>query len=192
VDGRVFDAWVAGLGARSRRRPVLLAAVGLVLAWPRIARGQGLARPGEPCTSSEQCEQWSGCGVPAPVICADNGYAWDGPLNCCVGQDQFCGSHAECCGGLVCLGSHSIDGCGAGRCLPRETFAVVATVTACTESAQCSQEDGYAVCSDEGLCCMFAGSRCFVGAQCCGGLACVKDDPTDPRWYAPGTCALAD
>lgn len=193
MDGAAFDRWVANLGGRVGRRAVVLGAFSAFLGGRGTVRGQiRLAVLGEPCTATEQCQQGVfGCGKDPAVICADNGYAEDGSLNCCVGGGQSCGAHAHCCGGLVCLGSHNIDGCGAGQCLPRDTVGTVFAGASCTESAQCSQKDDSVVCSEDGVCCMFEGSRCFAGAQCCGALACVKDDPTDPRWYSPGTCSFS-
>jgi hypothetical protein len=193
MDGGRFDVWVVKLATRTRRRSLILGAIASFASIPRIVRGQtSLVQLGGECTATDQCAQVGACGGSGPIICADNGYADDGALNCCVGQEQFCGSHGDCCSGLLCLGSHSIDGCGNGWCRPRDTIGVVGRGTACTESAQCSQEEGYVVCSEEGLCCSFEGSRCAVSQQCCGALSCIKDDPTDVRWYSPGTCAYTD
>lgn len=191
MDGRAFDSWVRTLPVQADRR-WFVAAIAALAVRPHSVRGQSyLAGLGDPCVETEQCAQVAACGGPGPVVCTDNGYAEDGARNCCVGQGQGCGAHDHCCSGLLCLGSHAIDGCGAGQCLPRDAVGVVARGTACTESAQCMQDDGYAVCSEDGRCCSFEGSRCAFGLECCGALTCVKDDPSDIRWYSPGTCAFA-
>ena len=190
MDTRTFDALAVRLATRAGRRSIVVGLVASLFAFPQGKQSQvALAQMGDSCAATDDCAQTGACGVSAPVICADNGYIEDGPRNCCVGQDQLCGDHSHCCSGLLCLGSHSIDGCGAGRCLLREVVGVISRGTACTDSAQCGQDEAYAVCSEEELCCSFAGSRCIVTAQCCGGLTCVKDDPNDIRWHSPGTCA---
>jgi hypothetical protein len=70
---------------------------------------------GGPCIDSAGCVQVQGCDVPGPVICADNGIADDGQLNCCMNEGGYCGDDAHCCVGLACVGRGG-DGCGAGRC----------------------------------------------------------------------------
>jgi len=125
--------------------------------------------PGDECTSSAQCV----ASVTGTVICADNGVAEDGPLNCCYDAGSICydGPDSHCCSGTPC-----IDGiCGGGEF--RRTFRLGA---ACTSSDQCSQADGPAICADNGIvddgplnCCRVAGGVCAGGAECCGSLLCT-------------------
>lgn len=49
---------------------------------------------GGTCTSSSQCG--------GNAICADNGLASDGPLNCCLTEVSTCTSDVDCCAGLIC------------------------------------------------------------------------------------------
>lgn len=53
--------------------------------------------PGAECTGNEQCSQGTGT-----TICADNGIATDGALNCCRLADGACADGAGCCGALTC------------------------------------------------------------------------------------------
>jgi hypothetical protein len=61
------------------------------------APGGGLA-VGASCSSSAQCSQVGGS-----TICADNGIATDGSLNCCRNAGGACASGEGCCGALLCL-----------------------------------------------------------------------------------------
>lgn len=57
--------------------------------------------PGEICTSTSQCSQVGG-----PTVCANNGIAADGALNCCRTAGGACTAanfSAGCCGGLLCV-----------------------------------------------------------------------------------------
>lgn len=118
-----FDDLARACAYPATRRRVLGLAAGL-LAWcPGLARVAAQAtRPaniplGGACTVSSECSQFQGCYDAGPITCADNGFAEDGPLNCCLGEGGLCGSNAHCCGSLLCLDT-SGDGCGAGLCLP--------------------------------------------------------------------------
>jgi len=56
---------------------------------------------GATCASTSQCSQVGG-----PVVCADNGIAADGALNCCRTAGGACtaaNDSASCCGGLLCV-----------------------------------------------------------------------------------------
>lgn len=124
---------------------------------------------GDMCDATPECV----ASVLGTVICADNGVAEDGPLNCCFERGGICydGPDSLCCGSLSC-----IDGvCGGG-----EFFRTRYPGAACTSSVQCSQGGGDTVCADNGIagdgplnCCRYAGGGCTDGAGCCGGLLCV-------------------
>ncbi|MDP9364714.1 MAG: hypothetical protein M3Q10_10910 [Chloroflexota bacterium] len=124
---------------------------------------------GDPCADSSECV----ASVIGSVICADNGVAEDGVLNCCFERGGLCydGPDSLCCGSAQC-----IDGvCGGG-----EFFRTLPPGSECTGSAQCSQGGGETVCADNGIatdgalnCCRYAGGACASGAGCCGALACL-------------------
>ncbi|HET7093276.1 MAG TPA: hypothetical protein VFI22_07360, partial [Thermomicrobiales bacterium] len=61
------------------------------------ASGAGIAL-GAPCTSADQCSQTGG-----ETVCADNGFAADGALNCCRNQGGACTGDAGCCYGYYCI-----------------------------------------------------------------------------------------
>lgn len=189
MNGRAFDAWVASLEWRTGRRALMLGAIASVVIRPRAARGQsGNVQLGEVCTASEECMQSTPCGGPGPVICGDNGLARDGTFNCCVGLKQGCRDDSNCCVGLFCLGAGGFDGCGVpGRCLLPDVVGTIATGFSCTDSSQCNQDDGRAICDDEGVCCSFEGTACIGDIQCCGALSCIKNAP-NATWHDPGTC----
>src|SRR5688500_9685954 len=80
--------WLAGMG-------------GMLLA---VARGNGGAAAqawgrtaGDACWDSDQC-----LAADAPLVCADNGFAYDGPLNCCTYEGSRCGADEHCCGTAYC------------------------------------------------------------------------------------------
>jgi len=129
--------------------------------------------PGSYCTASSQCSQVGGT-----TICADNGLATDGSLNCCRNAGGACFSSATCCAGLICANGV----CGGGT--SPGTGTALGLGATCTASSQCSQTGGTVVCADNGLstdgslnCCRNAGGACTTAnnsASCCGGLLCVS------------------
>lgn len=180
MDGRGFDALARALGASTGRRAAVLGA--LAVLWgnrvgrpPKAAAQDGYEglTLGAPCTSSGECSQWAACMLSTPVYCADNGYADDGPLNCCGWDGGICAAHNECCGGLLCLGEYPTGGCSPGTCQPRESYNVVGAGGSCTETYQCKQDYASLICSTEGRCCSAEpGYRCFMDEECCGGMTC--------------------
>ncbi len=128
---------------------------------------------GAVCTAGTQCDQTGG-----PVVCADNGIATDGALNCCRNEGGACtglNNSADCCGGLYCVN---------GVCGARSTGTTLALGATCTASSQCDQTGGTVVCADNGIttdgalnCCRNAGGACTAAnnsASCCGGLHCLN------------------
>lgn len=132
--------------------------------------GSGSLRPGATCTETAQCSQTGGA-----VICADNGIATDGPLNCCRTAGGACADSvysADCCYGLYCRN---------GVCGNLPTDGTVALGGACTDLRECSQTGGETFCDDNGIatdgarnCCRRAGGACSGDAGCCAGLLCVN------------------
>jgi hypothetical protein len=123
---------------------------------------------GAQCTSSAQCSQANG-----PTVCANNGYDGDGPLNCCRNEGGSCSGvnySADCCGGLYCVN---------GICT-NNTSGGLAIGAQCSQTGQCSQANGAAVCASNGIdadgelnCCRNGGGACSQDSNCCGGLFCV-------------------
>ena len=135
----------------------------------------GDLQPGAACTATGQCSQAGGT-----TICADNGIATDGALNCCRNAGGVCWNGAGCCAGLLCVngicGGDAGSGGGAGGELPPGST--------CTADAQCSQAGGEVLCRDNGIasdgernCCRYNGGACSAAnnsAGCCAGLVCVS------------------
>lgn len=130
--------------------------------------GSGTLALGAQCTSSGQCTQQGGA-----TVCADNGFDGDGPLNCCRNEGGACTGvdfSADCCGGLYCVNGVCTNNATGGLPIGAE----------CSQSGQCSQASGAAVCAQNGLdsdgrlnCCRNDGGACTADTNCCGGLLCV-------------------
>ena len=177
MDSRRFDNFVRAMAAEAPRRRVLRGllgtAAGALLARGRIggaAAQDGTLQRGAACTSTAQCSQVGGA-----VVCADNGYADDGALNCCRNAGGACTDvtySADCCSGLYCRGGVCTDLSVTGE-LPPGSY--------CTATSECSQASGPAICADNGIasdgalnCCFGEGVACSGNhALCCGGLFCV-------------------
>jgi hypothetical protein len=108
MDDRQFDNWartVAGLGSRRRVLGGLAGVAGATLlgAFRRsasdVAAHHGSSGPGDPCRHDDQC-----LGADAPLVCAWNGFGYDGDLNCCTYEGNRCGSDEACCGLASCVG----------------------------------------------------------------------------------------
>ncbi|MBW3633210.1 MAG: hypothetical protein KY456_09295 [Chloroflexi bacterium] len=108
MDDRRFDNWarkVAGLGSRRRVLGGLVGVGGAALlgAFRRnafdVAAHHGQSGPGDPCRDDRQC-----VGADAPLVCAWNGFDYDGDLNCCTFEGNRCGFDEACCGLASCIG----------------------------------------------------------------------------------------
>jgi hypothetical protein len=103
-----FDAWTrmfADLRSRRDVARVMIGAAALLLAGrnvPGTSAHHGRSGPGEPCRTNGQC-----LGADAPLVCAWNGFDYDGELNCCTYEGNRCGFDEACCG---------LATCRAGRC----------------------------------------------------------------------------
>jgi hypothetical protein len=134
MDGERFDAWtraVVGLtdaSNRASRRHWMRSLIG----GSALLLGVGAARsaaagdllPGDPCTTTEECSQATGA-----VVCADNGIASDGALNCCRGEGGSCTSGAGCCRDFLCA-DNGIASDGTFNCCHNEGGG-------CTSGAGC-------------------------------------------------------
>jgi len=113
VDERQFDTLVRGLAAGTSRRTGIRLLVGAGAALLGLARGDGsgvLARratagPGDPCRTDSQC-----VGADVPLVCAWNGFDYDGGLNCCTDAGNRCGFDEACCGLASCIGGFCSGG----------------------------------------------------------------------------------
>jgi hypothetical protein len=114
MDDRRFDNWARTLARLGSRRRVLggLAGVGgaaLLGAFQRsvfdVAAHHGRSGPGDPCRDDSQC-----VGADAPLVCAWNGFDYDGDLNCCTFEGNRCGFDEACCGLASCIGGFCSSG----------------------------------------------------------------------------------
>jgi hypothetical protein len=107
MDDRRFDNWaraVAGIGSRRRVLGGLVGISGAALlgAFRRgasdVTAHHGSSGPGDPCRHDDQC-----LGADAPLVCAWNGFDYDGDLNCCTYEGNRCGFDEACCGMATCF-----------------------------------------------------------------------------------------
>jgi hypothetical protein len=174
MDEHRFDNLTRGLASVvSRRGGIrLLAAAGAsLLAFARGKSGAaqgGYRTAGEPCWDSSQC-----LGADAPLVCADNGFPYDGPLNCCTYEGSRCGADEHCCGTAYCDAN--------GRCSSSPSnapFDARGVGDPCQTTDQCRRPQTGAICeytvsTDDTRCCWYEGSLCASGAQCCGSRVCA-------------------
>ena len=167
MDERRFDQFTRVMAARDSRRKLLrglAGGVGLVAVGHRVgtvAARHGVAGPGNPCRTSAQC-----IAADAPLVCDDNGFSYDGPLNCCTYVGSRCGSDEACCGSAVCAG---------GYCAAQPTYS--GPGDPCQNGSQCLAADtavycDYVASTDDYRCCALQGDRCGSDAGCCGWLTC--------------------
>lgn len=97
-----------------------------------ITDGTGTVAAGGACTSSSQCS--------GAAICADNGLASDGTLNCCLTEVNACTGDAQCCAGLICGDNYIAEDGPLTCCAPLGG--------ACSSDAGCCD---FGVCGD-GIC----------------------------------------
>jgi len=176
VDDRTFDNLARRIGTTGTRRRVLVGIASTVVALAGSARGRRAAAQessvgiGGGCSASGQCIQDPN---DLAVVCADNGIATDGALNCCRNAGGGCGGGAGCCGALLCIN---------GICTADvpTTGGGLAPGAQCTFAGACDQLGGETDCADNGIatdgvlnCCRYDGGSCADGTGCCGALLCV-------------------
>ena len=152
MDDRRFDSWTRSLAEDTSRRKLLRGLAGGVVAWFMAARNlPGAAAHHGTATYGDPCRKDSDCGAAdAQLVCADNGFAYDGPLNCCGYEQNPCNGDESCCGQLVCYQS---------TCLDPSQAAPPPVVPPCTaENCPCTTNTA---------------NPCDQGLVCCGG-----SDPT--------------
>lgn len=161
-----------------RRRVFRGMAAGALATVAAFRRGTGTAAqesvgPGGTCTMSAQCLQNP---FDLAVICADNGIAPDGALNCCRNEGGGCTGGSGCCGALLCTNGV----CASGGISEFPARGSLAPGAICGYAGECDQSFGETDCADNGLaddgtlnCCRYQGGACATSDACCGGLLCL-------------------
>lgn len=170
MDGRRFDNLTRAVADRRTRRSLVRA---LALAFSPLAPGRQIAGavaqtgylgPGEACFDSSQC----GDTRYSQMFCDDNGYDYDGPLNCCTYQYGYCYSDEGCCGSLVCVEGSCSDPAMVNLPLGAQCFYV----------EQCLGNGMAVDCADNGgfvsACCLTGGQRCTADIDCCSPNLCAR------------------
>jgi hypothetical protein len=159
---------LAKTGARRGVARGLVGAVALLVSSRRVREvsAQSYLGLGAPCTDDSQCAQTQ----MSYVSCADNGFTYDGLLNCCVYDYGNCGSDEDCCGGLVCVGGT----CGAAPLAAQDGLPLG---TQCYSADQCIGGGFTTDCADNGgfvpACCLIWGQACTADIDCCMPNNCV-------------------
>ena len=137
MDGTRFDHITRTIALLNRRRLLgaALAAIGIAVA-PSPLRGQSdeLVVLAGTCAVDSDCVHGGPYGVCPAVdpICGDNGFISDGSLTCCFETYACCGSDADCCGEMRCIGQYEFG----SRCmLPPASSQHVGEV--CATNADC-------------------------------------------------------
>jgi hypothetical protein len=106
VDDQRFDNWARSLAGNRSRRTFFRTLVGAGTALTAARLGQastaaqrGFSGPGESCRHDNQCR-----AADAPLVCAWNGFGYDGDYNCCTFEGNRCGDDGDCCGLNICAG----------------------------------------------------------------------------------------
>lgn len=165
MDRERFDRLTRAFGRRHGRRGALRAALGLGAALAATPRaGAVVARaPGEPCHRDAQCVWDFG----QEHICADNGFDYDGALNCCTYAGNSCVRNEDCCWDMSCVNgtcSYWAPLAGAGK--------------GCWTTAECDPDNTGLYCdfndwdNSSRVCCGYGGHYCQYDGQCCGSLRC--------------------
>ncbi len=111
MDEQRFDSWVRSLANQRSRRRVMRGLLGGVAVLAAMRRGgsavtarRGFSGPGDPCRHDDQCR-----AADTALVCAWNGFDYDGGLNCCAYEGGRCSDDPGCCGLNSCNGGF----CGA-------------------------------------------------------------------------------
>ena len=109
MDDHWFDAVVRALPRRASRRTALRSVAVIAVSVLSMLRPDGAGAYhshtplGGACRHTRQClhhELWSRFGGRSrqAVVCAYNGFHYDGPYNCCRHAGGFCERDEHCCG----------------------------------------------------------------------------------------------
>jgi hypothetical protein len=196
MDGARFDSLTRAVARNASRRGLLRGLVGLAALLVQSGRASSVAAqsgylgPGEVCYDDSQC----GNTRYSPMFCADNGFDYDGPLNCCAYEGGYCYSDEGCCGTASCITGSCVSppsSADAGDSGLNQTGYGFPPGQACISDAQCDNsypELGIAYCADTGYvygayggtqhCCRYEGGSCGGPLSddhslCCGNLLCL-------------------
>jgi hypothetical protein len=178
VDEQRCDRLVRTVGGQRTRREAMRWLVGSMAALVALVRGGSAAAQattllGGACYDSSQCRTDGG----GPVYCTDNGYAYDGPLNCCRYEGGFCGeNHENCCGQLECWNGGYCTDVSAPRG-PGPLYGLPLGAS-CTDTSQCNGGGYGVICVGSftlpGMtCCLMNGQGCAFDGDCCGSDLCM-------------------
>lgn len=204
-----FDTLTRRMARAGSRRTLLRAVAGGLAAAVFVrVRGNVDAAPnsvprGGVCYHDRQCinDYYApgGAGLNPllqEVYCRDNGFWYDGELNCCRYEGGFCDYDEECCGGWSCVNGF----CGSwepyDETLGDVTDDILPGITngvgtlglgqPCFDAAQCYSGSGTeTTCAANGIdyggvCCTFYGFGCVSDRHCCGSLQCLGGICTVP------------
>jgi hypothetical protein len=202
MDERRFDRWtraVARAGSRRRLLRGLLGGGAVLVAARRgladTAAHHGMAGPGDPCRTDEQC-----VAADAPMACDWNGYS--NGLSCCTYEGSNCADDTWCCGTNVCSGgtctsqSYSCTGAGCACQLYRDPGcrASCPLYDPCDPGLVCtgtSDYPGTCVASDSSGC-TGEGCACYQGTYdpdpCDQGLVCCLNADNSGTCLPQYTC----
>jgi hypothetical protein len=196
MDGERFDSLTRVVARNGSRRGLLrglAGAVGLLVLGrrsSRVAAQSGYLGPGEACYDDSQC----GNTRYNEMFCADNGFDYDGALNCCAYEGGFCYGDEGCCGIASCITGSCVSppsNVGAIDSELNQTGYGFPPGQACISDSQCDNsypELGIAYCADTGAiygayggtqhCCRYEGGSCGGPLSddhslCCGNLLCL-------------------
>ena len=137
VDEQRFDRLARTVGGQRTRREALRWLGGSMAAVSALVRGESAAARARSARrrlfDSGQCRS-DGVG---PVYCDDNGYAYDGPLNCCRYEGGFCGENHRTAAVNWNVGTAAIAPTSQSP-RPRSGLPVGAS---CTDTSQSTEED---------------------------------------------------
>ena len=169
MDERGFDRLARAVAESGSRRGLLrgLASAVALAAFGRRVPGAtaqtGFLGPGEACADSSQC----GNTRYNQMYCADNGFDYDGPLNCCTYEYGYCYGDEGCCGSLVCVEGSCSNPALTGQPLGAQCFY----------AAQCIGGGDTVDCADNGgfvpACCLTGGQVCTADLDCCSPNNCL-------------------
>jgi hypothetical protein len=165
MDRERFDGIARAFGRRQGRRAALRAALGLgaALAVGRPVAAMVSRAPGEPCHRDDQCVWDFG----QEHVCADNGFDYDGPTNCCTYAYNSCTRNEDCCWDLSCI---------SGTCVYWEPLAGAGK--GCWSDRDCDPGTTGLFCdfndwdNSARVCCGYFGHACQYDGQCCGSSRC--------------------
>ena len=180
MDAQRFDTLaraVAGSGSRRGLLRGLAGAFALLAIGRRVPNASaqaGSLGPGDACWDDSQCSP--SVMNYSPLICTDNGFDYDGPLNCCTGEGGACFSDEGCCGIAACLnGSCTVAPAYTTSPAPPYAPSYAGLGDPCQTNDECFA--GGLVCdyvgqTDDFRCCMYEGGTCGWDGQCCGWQTC--------------------